>query len=284
MGSVAHAPWMLWLQGGLEVRGEKGANLVSNSSITAYSSTAPVDLERGGEVLVCSTSQFHLLRSGAGESLSFGLDRGAIEIRSPSQPQDVIPDAQDSALYAGDAGQARSPASASRATVIPSRWTTPVPRLPRCRSPMCSPVPATVLPQGSMCCSSTETCTRWLTARPPPAAVRRRSRLHRPRLEALRLWRLHRTRFPQPVSQGLRTGGCPGELRDDLGQEHVQVADTLAYGASQPDTFCSAQTCGERRCRLQVCVQRASALPAGSGTRSSCAVGRFFHKLFHPKS
>ena len=50
----------------------------------------PSRSNRGGEVLVCATSQFHLLHSGTENSLLFGLDRGAIEIHSPTQPQDVI--------------------------------------------------------------------------------------------------------------------------------------------------------------------------------------------------
>ena len=75
--------------GGLEVRGES-ARLISNTAITAYDHTAAIALERGGTVLVCSTSQFHLLHSGMGNSLLFGLDRGAFEIHSASQAQDVI--------------------------------------------------------------------------------------------------------------------------------------------------------------------------------------------------
>lgn len=75
--------------GGLEVQGAS-ARLFTNASITAFDHTAAVKLERGGEVLVCSTSEFHLLRSVAGASLIFGLDRGAMEIHSASQPQDVL--------------------------------------------------------------------------------------------------------------------------------------------------------------------------------------------------
>jgi hypothetical protein len=77
------------VSGGLEVHGER-ASLVSNASVTAYDRTADISLARGGDVLVCATSQFHLLHSGPGQSLLFGLDRGALEIHSQSQPQDVI--------------------------------------------------------------------------------------------------------------------------------------------------------------------------------------------------
>ena len=75
--------------GGLELAGGI-ARLLTNASITANDRAAPIALSRGGHVLVCSTSEFHLLRSGANGSLIFGLDRGALEIYSPSQAQDVV--------------------------------------------------------------------------------------------------------------------------------------------------------------------------------------------------
>ena len=75
--------------GGLEVHGDQ-AQLLTNAGITAYDHTAPIALTRGGQVLVCSTSEFHLLRSGASGALIFGLNRGALEIRSGSLPQDVV--------------------------------------------------------------------------------------------------------------------------------------------------------------------------------------------------
>ena len=75
--------------GGLQVQGDQ-AKLLTNVSIAAYNRTAPIDLARGGNVLVCSTSRFHLQRSGADASLVFALDRGAIEIHSDSQPRDVV--------------------------------------------------------------------------------------------------------------------------------------------------------------------------------------------------
>ncbi len=75
--------------GGLEVRGDQ-AQLLTNASVTAYDRTAPITLTRGGQILVCSTSEFHLLRSGAGGALIFGLNRGALEIHSGGLPQDVV--------------------------------------------------------------------------------------------------------------------------------------------------------------------------------------------------
>lgn len=87
MGSVATHDARV--TGGLEVGGDV-ARLINNVSITATDRAAPVALSRGGHVLVCSTSEFHLLRSGTNGALIFGLDRGAIEVYSGSQAQDVV--------------------------------------------------------------------------------------------------------------------------------------------------------------------------------------------------
>ena len=77
------------VSGGLEVSANR-ARLISNASVTAYDHTAQIDLARGGAVSVCATSAFHLLRSGTGDALLFALDRGAMEIRTASLPQDAI--------------------------------------------------------------------------------------------------------------------------------------------------------------------------------------------------
>ena len=77
------------VKGGLVIKG-KQTRLISNASVTAYDHTAKVKLKRGGDVLVCSTSQFHLMRVGKGSALLFGLDRGAIELHTPTEAEDVI--------------------------------------------------------------------------------------------------------------------------------------------------------------------------------------------------
>jgi hypothetical protein len=87
MGSVATQDALV--TGGLEVQGER-VRLMSNVSVTAHDHAAAITLERGGEVLVCATSEFHLLHSGTGNALLFGLDRGAVELRGASEAQDVI--------------------------------------------------------------------------------------------------------------------------------------------------------------------------------------------------
>lgn len=77
------------ITGGLAVQGER-ATLLTNVSVTALDHSAVIDLARGGQAMVCATSQFHLLHAGTGASLLFGLDRGAAEIRSFAEAQDVI--------------------------------------------------------------------------------------------------------------------------------------------------------------------------------------------------
>lgn len=89
--------------GGMQVQGER-ATLVSNASVTALDHTAPIALARGGDVLVCSTSQFHLLHVGVGNALLFGLDRGALELHTRADARDMIltPDIRFTVEHAGD--------------------------------------------------------------------------------------------------------------------------------------------------------------------------------------
>lgn len=87
MGTVATKDALV--TGGLEVKGDH-ARLMNNTSITASGQTADVKLDRGGDVLVCATSQLHLLHSGSGKALLFGLDRGAMELHSQAEQRDVI--------------------------------------------------------------------------------------------------------------------------------------------------------------------------------------------------
>ena len=77
------------ITGGLQVAGAK-ATLVSNAAISALDHTAPIELGRGGEVLLCSTSQFHLLHLGTEQALLFGLDRGAVELHGTADTHDVL--------------------------------------------------------------------------------------------------------------------------------------------------------------------------------------------------
>lgn len=87
MGAVATRDAKV--SGGLEVDGPV-ARLLTNASITAFDRDAAIALHRGGHVMVCSTSEFHLLHSGTSTALVFGLDRGAIEVFSQSERQDAF--------------------------------------------------------------------------------------------------------------------------------------------------------------------------------------------------
>lgn len=275
MGSVATHDALV--TGGLEVRGEK-ANLVSNSSITAYSSTAPVDLERGGEVLVCATSQFHLLRSGAGESLSFGLDRGAIEIRSPSQPQDVIltPDLRFTLATQGkldlrvrvtrDGDTCVDNAGAAAPTLqISDVFSSASYSLTAGQHVLFEhgDLHQVVDRETSSCgCPAAQPVTQAASGSPAAVAAAQNP-------------------FPTAVSQGLAPEAVPANSPTP-GQEHVQVADTLAYGGSQPDTPAPPKPAAPP---VQAAVVSSEPPPSPPGAHEIFgAVGRFFHKLFHPKS
>ena len=65
----------------------------SNAVITARDRTATVQLTRGGEVLVCTTSALHAARGGGSagpEPLLLALDRGAIEVHMAAGTSDAI--------------------------------------------------------------------------------------------------------------------------------------------------------------------------------------------------
>ncbi|MDE1156592.1 MAG: nuclease [Acidobacteriaceae bacterium] len=69
---------------------EQSATLLSNTSVTAYGHTAEIHLARGGKLLVCETSQLHLLHAGQGKGLLVGLDRGALELATNAEMQDIL--------------------------------------------------------------------------------------------------------------------------------------------------------------------------------------------------
>jgi len=275
MGSVATHDALV--TGGLEVHGEK-ASLLSNTSITAYSSTAPVDLERGGEVLVCATSQFHLLHSGAGESLSFGLDRGAIEIRSPSQPQDVIltPDLRFTLATQGKLDLRVRVTRDGDTCVDNAGAEAPTLQISDVFSSASYSLTAgqhvlfehgdlhQVVDRETSSCGCPAALPDTQAASGSPAAV---AAAQNP--------------FPAAVSQGLAPEAVPANSPPP-GQEHVQVATTLAYGASQPD---APSEPGPWAPPVQAAAVSTQPPPSPPGAHEIFgAVGRFFHKLFHPKS
>jgi hypothetical protein len=275
MGSVATHDALV--TGGLEVHGEK-ASLLSNASITAYSSTAPIDLERGGEILVCATSQFHLLHSGGGESLSFGLDRGAIEIRSPSQPQDVIltPDLRFTLATQGKLDLRVRVTRDGDTCVDNAGAEAPTLQISDVFSNASYSLTAgqhvlfehgdlhQVVDRESSSCGCPPVQPVAVAAAGSPADV---AAAQNP--------------FPTAVSQGLAPEAVPANTPPP-GQEHVQVADTLAYGASQPDTPALPKPVAPP---VQAAAVSTEPPPSPPGAHDIFhAVGQFFHKLFHPKS
>jgi hypothetical protein len=258
--------------GGLEVHGES-ARLVSNAAVTAYDHTAAITLDRGGQVLVCSTSQFHLLHSGTGTSLLFGLDRGAFEIHSASTPQDVIltpdirftienPGAFDLRLRVTTSGDTcvdnhgtgapvlmlTDPFSSASYRLIPNQHVlfehgSLREVVDNERSPCGCPAPPPVL-----------------TANSTPAEV---AAAQHP--------------FPAAASQGLAPTPLAANAAPE-GEKHTQVAATLT-NLAPPVTPPPAPTPQP--------AQQASTEPppAPPGAHDLVhAIGHFFHKLFHPKS
>ena len=69
------------------------AAIGGNAIVTAHDRTATIDLARGGQILVCSTSALHAARGpGASEPapLLLALDRGAVELHMTAAPADSI--------------------------------------------------------------------------------------------------------------------------------------------------------------------------------------------------
>jgi hypothetical protein len=86
------------------------AKVAANATVTAFDGrTAAVDLNSGGEVLVCRTSELNLAEatsagSGGARNLMLALNRGAIEIHRKAAAGDVLmtPDLRLMAETAGD--------------------------------------------------------------------------------------------------------------------------------------------------------------------------------------
>ncbi len=279
--------------GGLEVQGES-ARLLTNASITAFDHTAAVMLARGGEVLVCSTSQFHLLRSGTSTSLLFGLDRGAVEIHSASQPQDVLltPDIQFAVQTPGQFDLKVRVTPNGDTCVDNAGTAAPVLLL----SDVFSLTSYRLLPgqhvlfehgslrevvdrERSACgCPAPVIVPQTVASQPGEATSPVAAATQHP--------------FPEAVSNGLAP--APPVANSPPGEKGTQVATTLSYGEGQgppPSTV-----------PVPASPATPSAAQAGSATGSATpssteppptppgahdlahAIGRFFHKLFHPKS
>ncbi len=90
IGSVSTADATVSNSGSGVVEANAGrAVLRGNGTVTAKDHTAVVALERGGEVHVCQRSGLHVSEAPE-DALLFGLDRGALEIRTKAKAGDVV--------------------------------------------------------------------------------------------------------------------------------------------------------------------------------------------------
>ena len=291
--------------GGLEVRGDT-ARLLTNTSVTAYDHSAAISLARGGEVLVCATSQFHLLHSGTENSLLFGLDRGAIELHTDSSPQDVIltPDIRFTLEHPGHYDL--------RLRVTPNGDTcveNPAPPPPSSRSPTPSPAPPTASSPASTSSSSTAASTRSSTTSAAPAAAR--PPRHRPSSRSPPLptrsrpahhphRRRRRTPLPSRCQPGPRThapspahdadarrpAADPGLYRLHLRRrppQHPAAQHRRAPEAPPTPAQTSCRPGSPHRHRRYNASATPPPTPPGAHDLFH-AIGHLFHKLFHPHS
>jgi hypothetical protein len=281
MGTVATRDALV--TGVLEVQGER-AELVSNASVTAHDHTAAVSLARGGEVLVCATSQFHLLHSGTGQSLLLGLDRGALEIHGASDPQDVIltPDMMFKVEHAGTLDLGLRVTRDGDTCVDNAGAAAPVLML----SDAFSSASYRVMPgqhvlfehgdlhqvvdnEPSPCgCPAMAPPKQSLAGLAGPAATA----AEHP--------------FPAAASEGLAPEAQPANSAP-AGEKHTQVAATLAYGPGEgpPPSEATAASASPASAGLANGSGDGSAAPPVTppGAHSIFhSIGHFLHKLFHP--
>jgi hypothetical protein len=301
MGSVATRDALV--TGGLEVHGDT-ARLLTNASVTAYDHSAAVDLARGGEVLVCATSEFHLLHSGTQNSLLFGLDRGAIELHTETSPQDVIltpdirftienpehPARYDLRLRVTSNGDTcvdnagasapvlilTDPFTSAQYRVIPGQHVlfehgSLREVVDNERSP-CGCPPATSMQEIAVA-----------PANPAQPATPDVAAAQHP--------------FPAAASVGLAPTPAPTDTGNTTpaGEAHTQVSTIFTYDAAHPNT--PPPSTVEPPRPAPTATPTAPGNPGGTGTNSSPrppetppgaddlfhAIGHFFHKLFHSR-
>jgi hypothetical protein len=273
MGSVASRAALV--TGGLEVHGDS-IRLLSNTSITAYDQAAPIALDRGGEVLVCATSQFHLLHSGQESSLVFALDRGAFELRGLAQPQDTIltPDLRFTLASSGHFDLSLRVTPNGDTCVQNAGAGAPILQISDAFSNATyrlTPGQHVLFEQGSLRTvvdSESSSCG----CPPIPAAL---STLSADATPAERSAAEHP--FPAAASQGLAPT-VPIDNSAPAGEKHTQVSSTLAFGGIQPDS--TAVPPSPRPAATAAPTQRPPAPPGAHDIVH--AIGHFFHRLFHP--
>jgi len=274
MGSVASRAALV--TGALEVQGDS-IRLLSNTAVTAYADSAPIDLVRGGQAIVCATSQFHLLHSGSGPSLLFALDRGAVELHTTAQPQDVLltPDLRFTLATSGEFDLSLRVTPNGDTCVDNAGAHAPTLQISDAFSQSTYrliPGQHVLFEHGSLR-EVVDRETSSCGCPPVPAAI---SILTADASPADRAAAQHP--FPAAVSQGLAPAQ-PADNTTPEGEKHTQISSTLAYGGNQPDS-------------TAVPPPAKPATPASTEPPPSPpgahdlvhAIGHFFHKLFHPKS
>jgi hypothetical protein len=267
--------------GGLEVQGER-AKLMTNASITAYGHTAAISLARGGEVLVCATSQFHLLHSG-GDSLFFGLDRGALELHTPTAPGDSIltPDIRFTIEAAGTYDLRLRVTSNGDTCVENAGKASPVLMLNdsfSSSSYRVMPGQHVLFEHGSLKeVVDNERSPCGCPAETPAVQTAGNGKPQHP--------------FPAAESEGLAPITSPANAAP-AGEVHTQISTTLAYNAGQPPPANVLPAAPATSAPLSSSsaggggtVQSAEPPPAPPGAHDIAhKIGHFFHKLFHPNN
>lgn len=280
MGTVATGDALV--TGGLEVQGER-AKLMTNASITAYGHTAAISLSRGGDVLVCATSQFHLLHSGSGNSLFFGLDRGALELHTPTEAGDSIltpdirftieaPGTYDLRLRVTSNGDTcvENAGKAAPVLMLNDSFTSSSYRI--------LPGQHVLFEHGSLKeVVDNERSPCGCPAEIPAVRTASNGKLQYP--------------FPAAESEGLAPI-TPAANAAPVGEVHTQISTTLAYNAGQPPPANVLPPAASTAAPL-------SSGPTSSGGSNDSAeppptppgahdiahrISHFFHKLFHPHS
>jgi hypothetical protein len=256
------------ITGGLQVSGER-ASLISNAAVTAYDHAAPVALARGGSVLVCATSQFHLLHSGAGNALLFGLDRGALELHGTSDPRDVIltPDIRFTLEAPGNYDLSLRVTANGDTCVHNAGAGAPVLVL---TDPFSSasyrlvPGQHVLFEHGSLKeVVDNERSSCGCPSEGPLVAATPAEREHP---------------FPAAASAGLAPVQQPANSSPD-GSTQAQVNETLAYAPGQP----SPPDIAPAKPAAQIAAASTEPPQTPPGAHDIFhAVGHFFHKLFHP--
>ena len=283
--------------GGLEVRGDS-ARLLTNASVTAYDHSAAISLARGGQVLVCATSQFHLLHSGTENSLLFGLDRGAIEIHSPTQPQDVIltPDIRFTLEHPGHYDLRLRVTPNGDTCVENSGTTAPVLTL---ADPFSGatyrliPGQHVLFEHGNLHeVVDNERSPCGCPPAPPPPVQQVASTPATPTQPTTPATAAAEHPFPAAASQGLAPT-APVTNAQPAGEKQTQVATTLSYDAAHPNTP-PPSTVEPPKPSPTTGSTSGSSTGTGNATSGTPpptppgphdlfhAIGHLFHKMFHP--